>query len=540
MISLIGNSTYDFNFSLIKYRKEGSTIIPINKGNIKYLEIENNLINFGYTGVVVFANFVGILDRLGLGGGINDETILFDVNIKNLDWLKKVELPVSDIQAIFQLHQNTELNSDSIERSMLFKFEEFAVSLLKQKKAESLPVTGNTVSNIIKEYLIKGLSNNLIKEDEFIHNDVLVNTSHIAAEDYSSYYDIILSLYKYLFYENKKSPGILQLKDFTKSEQFISRKFVAYPLFDFINKFTEKIKIGDKNLQDYVLEVFREGGEDTKAITIPNNAIKEYSLFRPDYNSLLSEKWVNYKTTTPNSSDITNVSTQSLRYEDFKNEFEVAALNGYSSNLPNRSELDNKNQIVTRSITNEGLPGLISITPGLLESGIKNLIYKSFIFDNSAIVFTVLGNPYRKPGTFIAINTDVDTKTDLSSSVQGYWFVIGVKHIFQHEIYTNEITAVKLFINDSSVQQTVRVENITPVTPPAVIIPDAVPDTTPNDDGDYVVIPPDIQLPTTSEESVGPFTPLIPFGPDGPNIEPQSVPEEDEKPTAGAVQAPLT
>ena len=82
----------------------------------------------------------------------------------------------------------------------------------------------------------------------------------------------------------------------------------------------------------------------------------------------------------------------------------------------------------------------------LLEEGITSMLYKSFIYDNTAVVFTTVGNPYRKPGRFIILNGGYEE--DRNSSATGYWFVIGVKHIFENEIYSNEITAVKIFIED--------------------------------------------------------------------------------------------
>jgi hypothetical protein len=82
----------------------------------------------------------------------------------------------------------------------------------------------------------------------------------------------------------------------------------------------------------------------------------------------------------------------------------------------------------------------------LLVEGITSMLYKSFIYDNTAVVFRTLGNPYRKPGSFIRINGG--RQGDKNSSVNGFWFIIGIKHIFENDIYNNEITAVKIFIEN--------------------------------------------------------------------------------------------
>jgi hypothetical protein len=97
------------------------------------------------------------------------------------------------------------------------------------------------------------------------------------------------------------------------------------------------------------------------------------------------------------------------------------------------------------------------------------LLYKSFIYDNTAVIFKTVGNPYRKPGRFIILNGGYEE--DRNSSANGYWFVIGIKHIFENEIYSNEITAVKIFIEDKNglinaeVSQTVNPAAVSKVTP---------------------------------------------------------------------------
>ena len=82
-ISNIKNSVYRFNFSISKLTGDTKTtkFIPLPKGIVKYLEIDDNLANMGFVGSVVFNNFYGIMEKLGLGSGVNDSTSLFDINI---------------------------------------------------------------------------------------------------------------------------------------------------------------------------------------------------------------------------------------------------------------------------------------------------------------------------------------------------------------------------------------------------------------------------------------------------------------------------
>jgi len=77
--------------------------------------------------------------------------------------------------------------------------------------------------------------------------------------------------------------------------------------------------------------------------------------------------------------------------------------------------------------------------------GIQKLIYLG-VFQNTCINFRTLGLTSRRPGSFIAIDkTDgVSDSSDFEDKFFGQWFVINVKHVFETEIYYNEITAVKI------------------------------------------------------------------------------------------------
>lgn len=76
--------------------------------------------------------------------------------------------------------------------------------------------------------------------------------------------------------------------------------------------------------------------------------------------------------------------------------------------------------------------------------GIQKLLYNG-LFQNAAINFRCLGLTMREPGRFIGIDrTEGVEDSDFANKFYGQWFVINVKHIFEAEIYYNDITAVKI------------------------------------------------------------------------------------------------
>jgi hypothetical protein len=75
--------------------------------------------------------------------------------------------------------------------------------------------------------------------------------------------------------------------------------------------------------------------------------------------------------------------------------------------------------------------------------GIKKLLYTG-LFHNACIHFRTLGLPSREIGRFIAIDrTEGADKTPHNDKFYGQWFIISIKHVFEGEIYYNEITAIK-------------------------------------------------------------------------------------------------
>jgi len=76
--------------------------------------------------------------------------------------------------------------------------------------------------------------------------------------------------------------------------------------------------------------------------------------------------------------------------------------------------------------------------------GLQKLLYVG-LFQNACINFRTLGLTNREPGRFIAIDKTDGVESGLfEDKFYGQWFVINIKHIFESEIYYNDITAIKI------------------------------------------------------------------------------------------------
>jgi hypothetical protein len=448
----IGNSTYNFNFSLVKYNKTDNlpVYIPIGKSSITYLEINDNLANFGYKGTVIFANYNGILDDLGLGGGLNDGPTLFDINITNSD-LASVKNSITDIsiQTLVQLQQNTDTNINPIERNSNYTFEEYQVCLLRQKGLVRGASFGSSPSTNIKTAIINGINKDTISPnigDFYVDDDIAIDSNGLTTNNIT-YYDYIIKNYNMLWYKDK-GPGLLQLSNCTdvSNTNTILRKFTLRPLNSIPSQLFLKINQSQKeiDLKEYVTETFTIGNEDS-AKSYRENAIEQFQLIRPNFETLLHEKWIDYTSTEASRPGDTRI--DSIKYNDVKTEFEKIFLNNQPANLPTRQDVEYGggfiplfNMSYNMNINaNKESPSAYTI---------KAMLMRSFIFDNTALVFRLPGNVYRKPGYFILVNSD--TASDKINSVVGYWYVIGVKHIFTNNIYTNEIVAVKMHIKGAT------------------------------------------------------------------------------------------
>ena len=56
----------------------------------------------------------------------------------------------------------------------------------------------------------------------------------------------------------------------------------------------------------------------------------------------------------------------------------------------------------------------------------------------------MLGSTHRIAGTFIGIDNLTGSQSKWDDKVCGQWFVVNVKHIFYHNQYVTDLTAVKV------------------------------------------------------------------------------------------------
>ena len=77
-------------------------------------------------------------------------------------------------------------------------------------------------------------------------------------------------------------------------------------------------------------------------------------------------------------------------------------------------------------------------------AGIQKLIYTG-VFQNACIHFRAPGLPFRQIGRFIAIDRTEGVESSIyNDKLYGQWFIISIRHVFEGEMYYNDITAVKL------------------------------------------------------------------------------------------------
>lgn len=92
--------------------------------------------------------------------------------------------------------------------------------------------------------------------------------------------------------------------------------------------------------------------------------------------------------------------------------------------------------------------------PDIRQSfGLQKLL-KIGLFQNACINFRTPGLPFRETGRFIAIDKITGSKSnEFEDKFYGQWFIIDIKHVFESEIFYNDITAIKVHrFTESSVK----------------------------------------------------------------------------------------
>lgn len=464
----INNSNYEFNAFLANGADKGS-VFPLPKSIIEYLEVEDNLSFPGLRGTITISNFFGILQKLDIFDITNDINVLV-VDINNKDTEISGALPIKlAFEAI--LGEAGESSSNIVDKKLTFNFEEFNIGYLRNRFVSNTDLGDGTCSDYIKKVIMTGLNETEIKNVFIVEestNDIL-NTNVPApagsvVKQTQSCYEVLRFLLRYCYFE-EGIPGILKIKNVYENKE-VKRKFKLTNLGTFFSEFFTKVADNSSNvdLSKYLLETFITG-DSPSSKTFGLNFIDKYDILRPNLKNVLTKKWVDYNIVPPSCSVDGVVSVDNYTYESSKKIFENRILgNTFASNLPERSVSSmssNNNSISAATISTEpnssSVNAIVTTVPEIVEwkDGIRAMILKSFIFDNTAITFKVPGNLYREAGYFIQVKVDQNQETkDKTQDIGGYYFVISLKHIFSGENYVNEIVAVRVNKNQKQKKNT--------------------------------------------------------------------------------------
>lgn len=153
------------------------------------------------------------------------------------------------------------------------------------------------------------------------------------------------------------------------------------------------------------------------------------------------------------------VSSPVQRYSPIYKQFNIDVVN---------NEINNVKEFFKKKYTQELLPGpqgyplftlnqtkikqhtlvpLLDVSCGrnFFESysGRSRILFAS-LFLNECISVRLLGSTHRIAGTFIGIDNLTGSQSKWDDKVCGQWFVVNVKHIFYHNQYVTDLTAVKV------------------------------------------------------------------------------------------------
>lgn len=432
----IENSIYTFNFSIATgtTKPAEGRGTDITKGDIAFLTIVDDLTPNGYTGYVKFKNPSNILSHTGMGGASNKNSMWFNIDIKCNDF-KTGNTEDTAIKATVQLRDSKD-GAAGIDGNAAFTFSEIQISQLQQNNVEpehpwlqKSKNIGEAISNII----IYGGGNETLKGGRVKTKDTPAMIPGIITNG-DTYYDVVVHKLYNLLYYNEHGPGLIRLEN-KGSKRVLELTAIGEFVKDFIKAFESK-----QGLAKYVTDSFTLAPlEPNNPNTFRESVIEKYNVIKPKYEELLREKWVSYTMAQHTSSDITTTKNNTFPYSKLREEFEKVVCGGKKSNLPERTDLGDKDVRFKSFQSQFGVND-----ENLNIAALKAAVFKSFIYDNTKLKFRVPGIPHRKPGYFIAIN-DV-YKRGGSTELAGFWYVISVLHIFENETYTNEIEAVR-FLN---------------------------------------------------------------------------------------------
>ena len=457
----INNSLYQFDVSLINTEHGKEIKLPIPKGAIEYIEIEDNLSNFGLVGKCRIANFYGILQQLKVLDSTEANLIYIDIINSDFKNSKIDDNADLHLTMLATLQQGVEMSENIVGKSINYIFEEYFVAMLRKQSIRSIiqKITPqNPPGKLIYDLLTlcnkestSELSNTSDTNTEFMLSDELPNYISLSelytGGKIASVFDMVSELYNFVTFGTNVNnvgggPGIISSTNILE-KGLVKRMFTLQPLSHLTNGLYEKLQQNAEDLSNYVAEEFIVG--DAASANAPNtNFIDNYAFLPTNYTDVLSNKWIDYTLSEITTADPTIHVQTDVSYENVKFDFAKEMLNGTVPNLPEKAQNDiisSEEPIMVKQIKKKVSNDLLT------KQYVQNIMKKSFVFDNQALTFTVPGNTYRKTGKFIKIKAkEVRDKSNevTSKSLDGYWFIILLKHIFKGDYYTNEYTCVKL------------------------------------------------------------------------------------------------
>jgi hypothetical protein len=431
----IGNSVYTFNFSIATgtSRPTDGRGTSITKGDITHLTIVDDLTPNGYSGFVKFKNPANILSHIGTGGSQNKNSMWFNIDIK-CDDFKGKNTDDTTIKATVQLRDSSD-QAKGIDGDASFTFSELQVSQLTQNNvgpAHASLQKSKTIGEALINTLTYGGGNGTLKGGSVKTQGTPTLVPGIITNG-DTYYDVaVKKLYSLLYYA-EHGPGLVRVEN--KSS---GRVVDITPIGEFTKNFIKAFD-SKQSLAKYVTDSFTLAPhEPNNSQTFRESVIEKYDVIKPKYEMLLKDRWVNYSIAQQAAGDITTSKNNTFTYANLKSEFEKVVCGGKQSNLPERSDLGNKD------VKFKSFQGQFTVNDeNLNEAALKCFLFKSFIYDNTKIKFRVPGLPHRKAGYFIAIN-DVNKRGGATEHA-GFWYVVSVLHVFENETYVNEIEAVRFF-----------------------------------------------------------------------------------------------
>jgi len=465
--SNINSDIYEFEFGLVNTKPGAEIYLPLTKGSIDNLIIEDSLAFFGYGGSCTINNFYGILQQLNVLDvtGIN----CLYISIKDSNLSKSKTNADASIAFLAFLTKGVEDSINIIDKGLSFSFEEYFVAKLKTESIYQLPndsklndTPGKLIHTLLKhsnKESVDDITTNITIKDAFVADAPNnISLAGVYKKGKTTLYDIICKLYQYVTYTGDiAGPGLLTGVTVLKNG-VLQRKLVLRPLAEYIKGFYIKYNQKAEDLHEYVTEEFVIGSANNSA-ALNTNFIDNYSFIHVDQGDVLENKWIDTIVSGSGSEDITSTATPTVTYEGVKYDFATQMLAGNAANLPTVTR-NNEAGKSNRRIVHKNID---DANDTLTKSAVVNIMMKSFIYDNKHLTFSVPGKAYRQSGKFIKINykgEGIINKATTDDSMDGYWFIISVKHVFKGDFYTNEIVCAKLHTKGTAVRPGANISNI--------------------------------------------------------------------------------